>query len=777
MLVRTPALMPNESLFGYVLRVTETNGYDTPLHVLYHAGYEPGSMRCAKFLVDKLAEILGRNASELETIAYSIIDENGKRSFKILNHYLGTSLPDNFLRLINPSFCPLCVQKQKVIDTFWDLYFAVACPEHRCQLLSTCPTCKRDLRWFRPGLLTCSCGSNLITSLESASTDVMELMAIMKAKLHTESILNLPNNSLFPIQELDNQSLRSFIWLTERLGSYSLFSGDVNEIKDPYSIMKAAAEVLCDWPLGYHKFLHQLGMKLTTGGNPTSSGLRKQFEQYFVPMFKNYRNTYVDSKFLQNEFIRFGLKSWGKATVDNKLLKNTETDIENRFFSTSQIAHELGISPVTLKLWLKKGLVPCEKIMVGNQVRYIMDTEAIDLAKRAPGEIMNAREAAAMARVPVSVLKALRKSGHFIVEHIPKHKSGFHEADLLSFSQKILQKSAIITLDNMNSFPCNSLDYILQEKRFWSSNGKANFVAAYLDGIIQSVGRTGDSLEDIWFHKADVEASVSVNHTNVCDKTISQQEAARTIGCDMEIIPALIENKYLIGQSGPNRNRVEHKSVKEFLSLYVTLSSLAQQLSTSSRRLMELCRRSGIDILCIPRKQGIIAPFIKYEDQKKLIEQEQLNPTRSERREIANQNHITSLSKLKNYFDRLKESGTPLPRRGMIPNRCEIASASGMARNIFYINPKAVSMLDQFDEEERQLRCIKKRDDIGDLQQYLENLKTSGSVLPRYQNAQPNKVAIAKACGIDRNIFYSNPDAAAILKKYSSEMRQNDKQN
>ena len=335
MLVRTPAPMPNESLFGYVLRVSETNGYDTPIHVLNYAGYQSGCMRSAKFFVDKLAEILGRNVSELESISYSIIDENRKRTFKILSHNLGTSLPKEFLRLTKPSLCPKCVQENKIIDKFWDLYFAVACPRHGCKLLSTCPTCKKNLRWFRRGLLTCSCGANLSnTTLKPSSTGVIELMTIIKAKLYSKSILTLPNISYFPMQELENQSLRSFIWLIARLGNYSLLplSEDINENKDPYSTMKAAAEVLCDWPSGYHKFLHLLGMKLTTGGNPSSSGLRKQFEKFFVPMFKDKQNTYVDSKFLRDEFIRFGLRSWGKATVDNKLLKNTETDIENRFF-------------------------------------------------------------------------------------------------------------------------------------------------------------------------------------------------------------------------------------------------------------------------------------------------------------------------------------------------------------------------------------------------------------------------------------------------------------
>ena len=649
MLVRTPAPRPNESLFGYVLRVSETNGYDTPSHILNYAGYDPGSMRSSLFHVDKLAEVLGRKASQLEAIAYSIIEENGSHTFKILSHNLGTSLPKDFLRLIKPTLCPQCVQKDNFIDTFWDLYFAVACPKHGCRLLSICPACKMGLHWLRPGLLTCSCGANLTSAiLEPASTGVVELMAIIKAKLYCSSILTLPNTMGFPIQELENQSLRSFIWLTERLGYYSLFSKGIHETKDPYQIIKAASEVLYDWPSGYHEFLDQLGMKLTGEGNPSSTGLKKQFEKFFVPMFNHQGNTYVDSNFLRDEFIRFGLRSWGKATVDNKLLKNTETDTENRFFSSSKIAHKLGISPVTLKGWVKKGLVPCEKIMIGNQVRYIMDAEAIDLAKRAPGEIMGDRKAASMVRMPVSVLKALKKMGHFIVENIPKHKPGFHEADLINFSEKLLQKSVMISQENINESDCFSLDYILQEKRFWSSKGKANFVAAYVDGIIQSVGRTGDSLEDIWFHKIDVDSSVSLNHSSVNAKTISQKEAAKIIGCGMDIIPDLLEKKYLIGQSGPNRNRVEHESVKEFLSVYVALSSVANQLNTTSERLVRFCQKSKISILYMSRKQGIMAPFIKHEDQRKLIELEQLNPTRAKKQKIANQNHITALGKLNN---------------------------------------------------------------------------------------------------------------------------------
>jgi hypothetical protein len=781
MLVRTPAPMPTESLFGYILRVSETNGYDTPYQILNYAGYKEGDLRSSRFPVGKFAEILGRKTSELEAIAYNIIEKDGSRTSKILNHKLGVRLsnkklgtrsPRDFLRLKKPVFCPQCVQEKKFIDSFWDLNFAVACPRHHCQLLDACPYCEKALGWYRPGLLTCNCSANLANAdVEPASTSIVELMSIMEAKLHCTSTLNLPNTLGFPMQEMENQSLRSFMWITARLGYYNLFSKEIHETKGQYKTMEAASEVLSDWPSGYHRFLHQLGMKLTSNGNPSSIGLSKQFSKFYEPMFADNRKDRVASRFLRDEFVRFGLTSWGEATIDNKLLTSTVKETGNRFFSNSKIASILGISPVTLQKWLKKGLIPSKTIRMGNQIRYIVDMEAIGLFKRAPGRILNTRKAASLVGVPISILPLLKKLGHFIVENMPKHKFGFHEADLNIFSQNILQKSAMVTKESINNCSCISLDYILQKKKFWSDTGKAMFVAAYLDGEIRSIGRTGDSLKQIWFHEADVETLLNASRTEASDKTISQREAARIINCRVETIAALVEHEYLIGQTISNLKRLKHESVVQFSSLYVSLSSLAKQLNTSSWYLLQLCRKFGIVALCITENSGKVASFIKHEAQKELLKQVQLNPTRAQKRKIAKQKHINSLAKLKHYLNSLREGGAPLPRRGLIPNRRAITAACGIARDVFYKNPEAATMLDAFDAEERQLKNIKKRDDIGDLQHYLEDLKRNNAILPRLQNGQPNKVAVARACGFGKNIIYRNPDAAAILEKYATEMR------
>lgn len=628
LLVCTPSSQTTESLLGYVLRISEANGYDSPWHLLAYAGFSQGEMRTAGFPISKLAAILGRHVQELNPIAYCATTESGERYFKILCHSLGACLKKGPLRLNKPVFCPSCVQEDGYLDAFWDLSLAVACPRHRCRLLAACPACGKTLRWFRPGLLTCGCGANLQdVVLEPASVGLAEIMGVLKAKLHGISLLDLPNTAGFPLQELETLSLRSLFRITSGLGNHNLFSKGGPEKRTQYLIMQSAVDVLSDWPSGYHQFLHRFGT-IVIGANPLCTGLRKQFEKFYSAMFE--ANSYVaDSAFLHKEFLRFGLTTWGQAIVDKRLLRNGGNALESRFLSNSMFAREAGVHPITLRHWAEKGLILRKEVRVGNQVRYILDAKGLALVKQTPGRVMQTKNAAARLGLPVSVLVLLRESGYFPVENMTRHKVGFHEGDLENFRLRVLQRSVPITAVVLSDEPCMSLNYVLQEVQFWSKTGKAEFVAAYLDGDIQSVGKTGDSWKDILFRKADIDAYVGAIRMAASNGALSQQETARIIGCDLPAISGLINSGYLIGCPGPNRIRVECQSIENFLDRYIFLTVLAKQIDTSVARLRRLCTAAGIKVLCILRKQGSAIPFIQRENQEALLKQAQLNPPRT----------------------------------------------------------------------------------------------------------------------------------------------------
>src|ERR1035437_112725 len=86
LLVRHPAPFTTESLLGYILRLTEENGYRTPYVLLHMIGRE--RFRDPRLPLRELARIAHRELSELQAIAYSSIDDESRRRLRLAGHSL-----------------------------------------------------------------------------------------------------------------------------------------------------------------------------------------------------------------------------------------------------------------------------------------------------------------------------------------------------------------------------------------------------------------------------------------------------------------------------------------------------------------------------------------------------------------------------------------------------------------------------------------------------------------------------------------------------------------
>lgn len=66
-----------------------------------------------------------------------------------------------------PRFCPHCLEENNFHLAFWELPLVLACPSHRCVLLTQCTACSRKLNWtdIAPGW-RCRCGKS-ITHMET----------------------------------------------------------------------------------------------------------------------------------------------------------------------------------------------------------------------------------------------------------------------------------------------------------------------------------------------------------------------------------------------------------------------------------------------------------------------------------------------------------------------------------------------------------------------------------------------------------------------------------
>lgn len=607
LLIRTPSPADTESLFGYVLRVAETNGYESPWQILSHAGISQRGMTSVTLPIEALAKVLGKLSAELQHIAYSVRDAKGAIEYRLLSHSLGGSLVGGPLRSNKPAFCPQCVAEHGYIDAFWDLRIAVACPVHRCAPITICSACSQPLRTFRPGLLTCKCGASLATSTATeVSPALVDLMAVIWAKVHRQPISNAELSADLPTEGLMGMPLQTLTLKLLELGRFSLPSRDEGD--DIGTLLQAAAETLSDWPRNFRGLLHRIG----NVENTTGTGFRKRFEHFYAKFASNLK-TNRDCGWLRAEFMRFGLEEWGESIVDNKLLVG-ET-VNRRFVTKAELARHLGVSIVTVGNWARKGHIALKtRPTSSSSPRYIADLAAIDLnvPLQSDGPILVQRRAAEYLGIPVRVLSHLDKEGHFQKLHMLRHKNGYTTADLDMFRTRLLELSPLATdpAQIPGAPELVGLGPALRNSRFHSHVSKAEFVVAYLNGRWKSPGRTGDSIADIQLRKSDVLEYVAASRCDVAGGALTQRDAARSIGSDPLAISGLVSEGVLVQVDTRAGPRITQESLSEFNAQYVALATVANEVNTTSALLLRFCQRNRLPVISVTKRFGSRASFV-----------------------------------------------------------------------------------------------------------------------------------------------------------------------
>lgn len=605
LLARTPPPFPTESLLGYVLRVSEQNGYNSPWQVFRAAGVSQGRMRTTGIDVERLAVVLGRSASELRPLAYSRAVD-GPEEFVLL----GNKVSSRSLRLTKPKICPRCIVEKGFIEAHFDLTRLTACPEHRCELLSTCPVCGKALTWFRPGLLTCACGHDLGNSaLPDVPSAVADLMAAVRAVALGVGSPGVPAGaSGVPMAHLQNMSLRGLLTLIGNLGRHMpAIPGDAEQ-----NLVANAAQVLGAWPENFYQLLRTLAAASGEAGR-AASGLRKRLATVYEPLFKNRSIPSAELGFLREAFLRFGLEHWGEGVVDAKLLRNQPAPGESNYVSLTQAAALLGLDPRTVASYAQEGMLHMKALPAGKSRCIVVDIRTANVPKRAPGKSFGERAAAAFVGLPVQVLHSLRRSGDYEARHLAHSRKAFHELDLNALLGKCAARAQSAPYLGRQPDDLISLAGAMR-CRVRSADGKADIVRAMLRGTLPVAARTDESLGGTLFQREKVEELLRGKRLESYGNNASLTGAAKRLGCDPGVVPALIEHALLEPVVLFGKTRITEASLQAFESTHVSLASLTKALGTSVRGLTNKCRRRGIPIQVFPRANGTSPqPFVRRE--------------------------------------------------------------------------------------------------------------------------------------------------------------------
>jgi TniQ len=260
-LVVHPAPRPTESLPGYVLRLTEANGYASPSSLFRLAGMMANETSFKNFECSKFALIANLAPSNLERMAFTRPESDPQAIYLLGNH---VSVKD--LNLSGARMCPECVVEKGFIEAHWHIDLMVACPTHRRAALWWCAKCHSRLSWLRPRLLECKCGTPLLNPpCDTYSEPELALLDLIRLKALGDQT-RYCNDLTMPMKQLDAMSLQEFLAIVRFLGKSRLIASWSSKQQDGVHLLRAAARVLTNWPFNFEAFLKDICPYVSDGG-------------------------------------------------------------------------------------------------------------------------------------------------------------------------------------------------------------------------------------------------------------------------------------------------------------------------------------------------------------------------------------------------------------------------------------------------------------------------------------------------------------------------------
>lgn len=502
-LLITPLPKAKESLMGLILRTSEENGYTSPTQILRYAGLSENEIRSVNPPLNKIAQLYARKPKDFSDFG---IHEQGQKKrikkWRILNHIISGF----FVNVKSTRLCPECVQESGFVDAFGELKFALVCSKHRRELIDTCSSCNKMIRWQRMGLLKCKCGHDLSSDrgeiVEDKSVLNITELIIWKLSNHEHDESNLIQAG-FPLTELRELSLSTLLGIIERLQparkrktSFTKYP----EVSPKLNVLKQASNMLANWPTGFYEFLENLS---PDNRNIASRNVNSRYRSIYYALFKTgFPENEV--KFMKKAFVNFANEILAQdAYIDVRISNQAET--ERRYVGILGLSEHLNIHPATLRKYIKKGLLKPEIRESMGRARKVFDIHKLPFRAR-EGNYLKQRDAISFLQISLGILNGLKANGIYKIYRLAWGTDGYSELDLQEFKASLLNKAPKfiehLTIEQMRLKEFFRIKNIPIEI-------KIKTIGDIVNGTIVPVGRTGNEIPNIVLTKLDIKKLTS----------------------------------------------------------------------------------------------------------------------------------------------------------------------------------------------------------------------------------------------------------------------------
>jgi len=263
----------NESLVGFLLRLTEAHGLQSPSQLLQQIrGKSSQPPRASD--IPRLADLCGCDPNAIASLfGFEFRDENRNAIWRIADQSLTKRY---FISSRILSICPACLTDHKYLHAEWELTLNTACPIHGILLVSQCAHCGRYQRWMRPGVSVCNCGGSLLDAPVVPASDFQLLIAhLVRARIDPNfkklGPLALPPAMTARLACLSLDGLFKTLWFIGRiLHMHRLIENHraaPKKILNAGKILDLAYNALSDWPYSLFDRLKELDSKSQTSNS------------------------------------------------------------------------------------------------------------------------------------------------------------------------------------------------------------------------------------------------------------------------------------------------------------------------------------------------------------------------------------------------------------------------------------------------------------------------------------------------------------------------------
>lgn len=333
MLPVRPKPIYGEAVIGYLMRVAEANGYESPRQ-LWH------SLKCW----DNTVDALGLAECEIQHLFGYLPSYWGEQTASIrglcisdFNHY-------------NLRWCPLCLMDSSHVRGIWILKLCCVCTVHKIILHDKCPGCGSPQGLLRPKLDRCQCGTRLTSGKIEAAP--LKLVNISRALL--QAVTGQEIESTLP-----NLTMQQWYRLAVYLGQFTdnaqpTKPGQVSNLHQlvvSLSLMSNIAFLLESWPENFNQLLQAIQQK-----NNRATSLRKTFGKLLNVLYRQLDEPCF--QFLRDAFENYLKLHWEGLLCKRHRLLKPETVSTHPQLTFKQTAKLAGSSPAMVRQLIQAEIIP-----------------------------------------------------------------------------------------------------------------------------------------------------------------------------------------------------------------------------------------------------------------------------------------------------------------------------------------------------------------------------------------------------------------------------------